>query len=105
VKWNRRFAYLSSTHSLLPRRLNHAYAETGGEQMSGVLLHSKFLHTVADNAGEEKHRREHFENIDLYQDYYDRLTENPYLWCESSTQYTGWPQLDRLGLMSKGPWM
>tara|TARA_B100000780_G_C20742174_1_gene294852 strand:+ start:175 stop:486 length:312 start_codon:yes stop_codon:yes gene_type:complete len=80
-------------------------AENGGEQMSGVLFHSEFLHTAADNAGEEKHRREHFENIDLYQDYYYRLTGNLCLWCESSTQYTGRPQLDRLGLMSKGPWM
>ena len=79
VKWNRRFSYLSSTHALLPRGLNHVYDETGGEKLSGVLLHTKFLHIVVQGAAEEKLRREHFENIDLYQTYYDRLTPNPSL--------------------------
>ena len=105
VKWNRRFSYLSSTHSLLPRRLNHVYGETGGEKPSGVLLHTKFLHMAVENAAEEKLRREHFENIDLYQTYYDHLTKNPSLWCQTSSKYTGWRQLDTLGLMSKGVWI
>ena len=105
VKWNRRFSYLSSTHSLLPRKLNHVYGETGGEKPSGVLLHTKFLHLAVEGAAEEKLRREHFENIDLYQTYYDRLTKNPSLWCQTSSKYTGWRQLDTLGLMSKGAWI
>ena len=54
VKWNRRFSYLSSTHALLPRGLNHVYDETGGEKLSGVLLHTKFLHIVVQGAAEEK---------------------------------------------------
>ena len=53
VKWNRRFSYLSSTHALLPRGLNHVYDETGGEKLSGVLLHTKFLHIVLQGATEE----------------------------------------------------
>ena len=45
--------------------------------LSGVLLHTKLLHIVVQGTAEEKLRREHFENIDLYQTYYDRLTQNP----------------------------
>ncbi|KRS11273.1 glycosyl transferase family 2 [Roseovarius atlanticus] len=105
VKWNRRYAYVSSAHSLLPRRLNRVYDEAGGERLSGVLLHTKFLNTVVDRSAEEKQRQEHFANSDLYDSYYDALTENPDLWCETSTRLIGWRQLEAMGLMSKGNWI
>jgi hypothetical protein len=44
----RRYAWASSTHSLLPRGLNRVYDEMGGEKISGCLLHAKFLDTFAD---------------------------------------------------------
>ena len=105
VKWNRRYAYVSSSHSLLPRRLNHVYDDQGGEMTSGVLLHTKFLPAVVHKSAEEKQRREHFANSRLYDDYYDSLTDNPDLWCAHSTRLTGWRQLESLGLMSKGTWL
>ncbi|WP_299846304.1 glycosyltransferase family 2 protein [uncultured Roseovarius sp.] len=105
VKWNRRFAYVSSTHSLLPRELNHVYDDQGGELTSGVLLHSKFLPTVLERSAEEKRRREHFANSSLYDDYYDSLTSDPDLWCERSTKLISWRQLEAMGLMSKGNWL
>lgn len=105
VKWNRRYVYVSSTHSLLPRRLNHVYATDGGELTSGVLLHSKFLPAVVDRASEEKHRKEHFANSALYDSYYDALVADPDLWCRHSTRFTGWRQLEALGLMSRGGWI
>lgn len=105
VKWHRRFAYVSSSHSILPRRLNRVYDETGGERMSGILLHTKFLHTIVDRSREEKHRAEHFENSEIYESYYDSLTENPDLWCPHSTRLIGWRQLEAMGLMSKGNWV
>jgi glycosyltransferase involved in cell wall biosynthesis len=105
VKWNRRFAYVSSTHSLLPRRLNHVYAEDGGEMASGILLHSKFLNVILDKSAEEKERREHFANSDLYETYYDRLVEDPDLWCSASTRFISWRQLEAMGLMSRGNWI
>ncbi len=43
VRWNRRFAYVNSAHTLLPPRLNRVWDRTGGEMGSGLLLHSKFL--------------------------------------------------------------
>ncbi|MEM7073950.1 MAG: glycosyltransferase family 2 protein [Pseudomonadota bacterium] len=105
VKWSRRYVYVSSTHSLLPRRLNVVYDENGGEMISGVLLHTKFLDTVVARSAEEKRRGEHFENSDLYDAYYDALTADPDLWCARSTRLTGWRQLEALGLMSRGGWV
>ncbi|WP_412506588.1 glycosyltransferase family 2 protein [Roseovarius sp. SYSU LYC5161] len=105
VKWNRRYAYVSSAHSLLPRRLNHVYDEQGGEMTSGILLHTKFLPNVVEKSAEEKHRREHFANSRLYDSYYDSLTDSPDLWCEHSTRLIGWRQLEAMGLMSKGNWI
>ena len=104
VKWNRRYAYLSSTHSLLPRRLNHVYDTQGGERISGVLLHTKFLPEVVRRSGEEKQRQEHFANSRLYDSYYDTLAGNPDLWCPQSRRFTGWRQLEAMGLMSRGGW-
>ncbi|MGI3212107.1 glycosyltransferase family 2 protein [Roseovarius tibetensis] len=105
VKWHWRHAYVSSTHSLLPRRLNHVYATNGGELTSGVLLHTKFLDTVVARSAEEKARQEHFANSRLYDDYYDALCANPDLWCAGATRLTGWRQLEALGLMSRGGWI
>ncbi len=47
VKWHRDYAYVSSTHMVLPRGLNQVYDEWGGEKASGCLLHAKFLNTFA----------------------------------------------------------
>lgn len=105
VKWHRRYAYVSSTHSLLPKWLNHVYDDQGGELTSGILLHTKFLHTIVEKSEEEKQRREHFENSSLYETYYDRLIENPDLWCRGSTRLISWRQLESMGLMSKGNWI
>ena len=105
VKWNRRYVYVSSTHSLLPRRLNHVYDDQGGELTSGILLHSKFLPQVLERSKEEKGRKEHFANSALYDRYYDDLSENPDLWCERSTKLISWRQLEAMGLMSKGNWL
>ncbi len=105
VKWNRRYVYVNSSHALLPRWLNVVYDEQGGEETSGILLHTKFLNTIVEKSAEEKERREHFANSDLYEDYYDALTENPDLWCTASTKLTGWRQLESMGLMSRGNWI
>lgn len=104
VKWDRSYTYVSSTHSPLPRNLNHVYDMQGGEKTSGILLHTKFLPSIVKKSEEEKQRQEHFANSALYDQYYDALTENPDLWCAYSTRLYGWKQLEALGLMSKGGW-
>lgn len=104
VKWNRRYVYHNATHSMLPRRLNHVYDTDGGELLSGVLLHTKFLHTITAKSAEEKHRRQHFGEPGAFDQYYDALIAAPDLWCEASTRYLGWRQLEAEGLMSRGEW-
>jgi len=104
VKWNRRFAYVSSTHAMLPRHLNQVFDLRAGSKTTGILLHSKFLHMVADKSREEKQRQEHFANSSLYDVYYDSLAQSPDLWHETSVEYTDWQQLEALGLLSRGGW-
>lgn len=105
VRWHWRNAYVNSTHSLLPPRLNEVYATDGGELTSGILLHTKFLPGITDRSAEEKARGEHFADGAQYAAYYDRLTADPVLHCGASTPYTGWRQMEALGLMSRGGWI
>ncbi|MHA6346266.1 glycosyltransferase family 2 protein [Roseivivax sp. CAU 1761] len=104
VKWDRRYTYVSSTHMLLPRGLNHVYDEWGGEKASGLLLHTKFLDTFTGKAEEELGRREHYGASREYLAYAARLRDDPDLWCSFSERYMNWRQLEILGLMSKGNW-
>ena len=104
VKWDRRYAYVSSTHMLLPRGLNLVYDEWGGEKASGVLLHTKFLDTFTTKAEEELERKQHYAASIEYKAYAESLAQNPDLWCKWSEKYINWRQLEILGLMSKGNW-
>lgn len=104
VKWDRKYAYVSSTHMLLPRGLNQVYDEWGGEKASGVLLHTKFLDTFGAKAAEELERKQHYAASMEYKAYAASLKDNPDLWCKWSEKYINWRQLEILGLMSKGNW-
>lgn len=104
VKWEKGFAYVSSTHSILPRGLNQIFETQGGEKASGVLLHTKFLPTFANKAKEEIDRGQHYAESREYRAYADGSKENPDLWCKWSEKYINWRQLEVLGLMSKGNW-
>ena len=104
VHWKRGYAYVTSTHHMLPPKLNHVFDTQVDGLPSGVLLHSKFLNTIGQKSAEEQQRRQHFENSDLYADYYQSLIDDVDLWYEGSTRYTGWQQLIDCGLMSKGDW-
>lgn len=104
VKWDRKYAYVSSTHMLLPRGLNLVYDEWGGEKASGVLLHTKFLDTFTAKAAEELERKQHYAASVEYKAYAETLQDDPELWCKWSEKYINWRQLEILGLMSKGNW-
>ncbi|APG48706.1 glycosyltransferase family 2 protein [Phaeobacter porticola] len=104
VKWDRRYAYVSSTHVLLPRGLNHVYETDGGEKASGALLHTKFLHTFVTKAEEEMLRGQHYAGSAEYKAYAKVPNKQPELWCKWSERYINWRQLEILGLMSKGNW-
>lgn len=104
VRWHRSYAYVSSTHMILPRGLNLTYDEWGGEKASGCLLHAKFLDTLTLKAEEEMRRGEHFAGSREYASYREGLKAQPDLWCKWSEKYINWRQLEILGLMSKGNW-
>ena len=104
VKWHRAYAWVSSTHTLLPRGLNLVYDEWGGEKASGCLLHAKFLDTFAQKAEEEISRKQHYASSHEYHAYRTGLSRTPDLWCQWSEKYINWRQLEILGLMSKGNW-
>ena len=104
VNWDRSYAYVSSTHMLLPRGLNQVFDEWGGEKPSGCLLHAKFLDTFAVKAAEEMTRGQHYANSQEYIAYQQALASHPDLWCKFSEKYINWRQLEILGLMSKGNW-
>ncbi len=104
VRWSRRYAYVSSTHIVLPTQLNWVF-DVRDELPTGVFLHSKFLDQVIEKSNEEKQRREHFTHSERYDTYYDQILANPDLWDISSKQYDGsWEQLESLGLMTRGNW-
>lgn len=105
VKWKRGYVYISSTHALLPRGLNHVYDEWGGEKASGCLLHAKFLNILRDKALEELTRGQHYAGSREYQAYSQKIGTGARLWNEHSAKYEGWRQLEDLGLMSSGSWV
>lgn len=105
VKWDKAFAYVESTHMLLPKRLNRVYERNGGEQISGALLHTKFLDTFVQKAKEEADRRQHYSDGREYVAYHEKLNDDPDLWCSASEKYINWRQLELLGLISKGNWV
>ena len=104
VKWHRKYAFVSSTHMLLPRGLNQVYETNGGEKASGILLHTKFLDTFGEKAAEEIKRRQHYGRSVEYTAYANSLKDRPELWCKWSEKYINWRQLEIMGLMSKGNW-
>ncbi|WP_299045016.1 glycosyltransferase family 2 protein [uncultured Tateyamaria sp.] len=104
VKWSKRYAYVDSTHMMLPRGLNLVYDEWGGEKASGVLLHTKFLDTFTQKAKEELERRQHYGASIEYRAYAAAKDDELDLWCKWSEKYINWRQLEILGLMSKGNW-
>ena len=104
MRWNRRWAYVNSTHAVLPARLNLAYDGPGGTQPSGVLLHTKFLGDATARAAEDLERRQHFHDPDAARPYLQRVLRGPVLRDETSQRHEGWRQLVDLGLMTPGGW-
>ncbi|WP_039018496.1 glycosyltransferase family 2 protein [Halocynthiibacter namhaensis] len=103
VRWSRKYVYSSSTHLLLPRRLNAGFDQRNNPP-TGALLHTKFLNSVVAKSIEEKQRREHFTYTERYDRYYDDIIARPCLRDEHSLRYGGPEQLAQLGLISGGGW-
>lgn len=105
VRWNRRYVYVNSTHSVLPPRLNDEYDGPGDPRLSGILLHGKFLPDSAARASEELERGQHFNDPSRYKDYHAAIVRTPVLWTDHSIRYQDWQQMLDLGLMGAGDWL
>ncbi|MEO0342496.1 MAG: glycosyltransferase family 2 protein [Pseudomonadota bacterium] len=103
VKWQKGFVYRSSMHQLLPRALNVTYRFGPLAAPCGCLLHYKFLSSFAQKAEEEIVRKQHFAASREYRAYNESGSTE--LWTKNSVFYTGWQQLEKLGLMSRGDWV
>jgi len=101
IKWAPGYAYVSSTHNLLPRRLNRPRPT----MPTGVLLHTKLGPGFTALAAREARRKEHFGQAYEYRSYLASVTDPEDLWHPGSERYKGWRQLERLGLMSRGNWV
>lgn len=104
VKWNRRYAYVNSTHSILPPRLNLGYDGPGDKLPCGVLLHKKFDRSIVSKSETERLRGEHFGDPSRFVGYYDQIVASPNMWNDASVRYEDPEQLVKLGLMSQINW-
>tara|TARA_R110002051_G_scaffold64384_7_gene117433 strand:- start:12034 stop:13092 length:1059 start_codon:yes stop_codon:yes gene_type:complete len=104
VRWSRKFTYVSSTHTMLPRYLNQTYDMGGEIKATGILLHTKFLDEIIAKSAEEQERGEHFGDPEKFAAYYNALVADPVIWTESSRKYSDWRDLVADGLMEQGDW-
>ena len=102
VRWHWRYAYLSSTHIALPRRLNIGLWAAG--RPTGVLLHTKFLPGAIAKAADERQRGQHFTHPERYDAYYEAILGDPDLRGAETVDYAGTAQLETLQLMQRGDW-
>ncbi|MDO5648880.1 glycosyltransferase family 2 protein [Paracoccus sp. (in: a-proteobacteria)] len=99
VKWRIGHAYVNSTHTLYPPRLNDEYSFSKADIWSGVLLHTKFLPSVLFAATEDINRRQHFARPDDYRPYYQGVLARPHMWSAGAVRYNGADDLLHCGLM------
>jgi hypothetical protein len=104
IRWRRGDAYLNSTHSALPPALNLAWDGPGDTRLSGALLHTKFLPDAPQRAARDAAQGEHFARPAEMADYYARLAAGPDFWHPGAVRFSGWRQIEALGLMSAGGW-
>ncbi len=95
VRWKSFYAYVSSMHMLLPRRLNRGYRSA----VTGALLHFKFIAAFEDKIVEELERGEHYNDSKEYEMYRDFLRGSQHYEEGISVRYRGWRQLKKLGLL------
>ena len=102
VKWRRHYSYVSSMHCLIPRAPNYTYSSY---DITGCLLHFKFISAIVEKSKEEMARGEHYDNSSEYKKYFDALSTRQQLYdAKYSVEYEGWQQLVSHGLMNPASW-
>lgn len=101
IKWKWYYSYISSMHMVIPRRLNGGFKTN----LTGALLHFKFISSFEDKIIEEMERGEHYDDSIEYKKYMKFLADSENYHPESSVAYRGWEQLSRLGLIKDKEWI
>ena len=102
IKWESHYAYVSSMHMAIPRKLNQAVAKS---KTSGALLHYKFIAQLSDKVKEEQAAQQHWDNSSEYQKYGAAIESKTMLYEQSvSKKFVNWHTLAQLGLINKGEW-
>lgn len=95
VKWKWYYSYVSSMHTLIPRRLNGGFKYS----LTGALLHFKYMSLLAEKVEEEQHRKQHYGNSEEYKRYTQIINKSLYL-CDLSKKYNDLRDLERSGLVT-----
>lgn len=101
IKWRWYYSYTSSMHMAIPRRLNGGYRH----ELTGVLLHFKFIAAFEEKIVEEMERGEHYGDSTEYKKYQQFLADSQNYCEQNSVKYEGWQQLVKLGLVRAKEWM
>ena len=102
IKWAPHYAYVSSMHMAIPRKLNRSLAP---HKTSGAILHFKFIAQLKQKVEEEMVRKQHFNNSAEYKKYLEAIKKRTHLYDPSvSRRYEGWKSLMEYGLIHKGEW-
>jgi len=101
IKWKWYYAYISSMHMAIPRRLNGGYRN----DLTGALLHFKFIASFEEKIAEEMQRGQHYGDSAEYIRYQQFLKDSQNYCDVSSVQYEGWQQLMKLGLVKAKEWV
>jgi hypothetical protein len=104
VRWRPSYLYVSSMHTLAPRRLNLRFPDRRPET-TGCLAHFKFVSLLREKAAEEIERREHYADSAEYKAYHASLANGGLrLSYDGSWRFEGWESFARAGLMMRGDW-
>lgn len=94
VKWRKGMRYLSSTHEVSPLEV---------ADISGVILHFKFLQDFHRRALIEVRRKEHYNGASEYAAYLKAMDADPKISLKysGSHRYGNWRDLDAMGLIRR----
>ncbi|MDO6815017.1 glycosyltransferase family 2 protein [Cobetia amphilecti] len=102
VKWKKNYAYISSMHMLLPKKLNRCIDE---RMVTGALLHFKFISQLDNKVREEMLAKQHYNDSAEYKQYGDVINAQGLLYNPNvSIPFVGWQDLARRGLLNVGGW-
>lgn len=102
VKWKWNYAYISSMHMMLPRRLNRCIDE---RMVTGALLHFKFISQLDDKVKQEMVAKQHYNDSAEYKQYGTVIEKKDLLYNKNvSVAFSGWKDLAKRGLLNLGGW-